>query len=134
MKQVKPDYNFKESIVGKTIKGVSFIRRNEYDYPQFILTFTDDTYIFITAQYDPDGELILDNGCVADVSTYNPGALGYVFDGKFEYYHYIQDQIDLGLIKGDKDLEFQRIKEAGEYRRKQEYEFYLKLKEKYESK
>ena len=40
------------AIIGKIIKGISYLRGDYCQEPQLIITFTDDTYIFLTVEED----------------------------------------------------------------------------------
>lgn len=130
-KYYKKDTN---SIIGKTIKDVSYISGEESIDPQLIITFTDDTYIYLTASTDEYAEIILKNENVIPLQsyTYPPGNVVIDEDGNktFKYRHNIEEQIRLGLLKSDRERELIRIKEYEERSYKRDYELYLQLKRK----
>ena len=120
------------SIIGKTIKDISFTNGDYENDSQLIITFTDDTYIFLGAVVDEDSlRSYFENGHVN--YKYLPGSICIDKEGnKFlKYRNNIEEQIRLGLIKPDREKEMKKIQEYEEQSRKKEYELYLKLKEKY---
>ena len=120
------------SIIGKTIKGISFTNGNYENAPQLIITFTDDTYIFLNAMEDEDSlRPYFENGFVDH--KYLLGSVCTDKEGNkfFRYRKNIEEQIRLGLIKPDREKELMKIQEHEEQSRKREYELYLELKEKY---
>lgn len=121
------------SVIGKTIKDISFTNGNYENAPQLIITFTDDTYIFLNAMEDEDSlRPYFENGIV-DSTKYLPGSVCVDEKGnKFlRYRKNIEEQIRLGLIKPDREKELMKIQKQEEQIMKREYELYLKLKEKY---
>ena len=125
----KEDIN---SVIGKTIKDISFTNGNYENAPQLIITFTDDTYIYLNAMEDEDSlRPYFENGIV-DLK-YLPGSV-YVDDKGNKFFRYrknIEEQIRLCLIKPDREKELMKIQKQEEQFMKREYELYLKLKEKY---
>lgn len=121
------------SLVGKIIKGISFIHGSYENDPQLIITFTDDTYIFLKAVID-DNDPCFENGYVesGESPKYLPGAVCIDENGNvtYKYSHYITEQIRLGIIKPDSEKELTKIKEYEEYCKKRDYELYLELKRK----
>lgn len=121
-----------KSIIGKTVKDISFTNGDYENAPQLIITFTDDTYIFLNAMEDEDSSgPRFDNGFVDH--KYLPGSVCIDKDGNkfFKYRKNIEEQIRLGLIKPDREKELMKIQEQEEQSRKREYELYLELKKKY---
>ena len=139
MKQIiLSEYRQEESnsIIGKTVKGISFTNGNYENAPQLIITFTDDTYIFLNAMEDEDSlRPYFENG-VVDLK-YLPGSVCIDDKGNkfFKYRKNIEEQIRLGLVKPDREKELSQIKEyeeSKEISKKRKYELYLELKKKYE--
>ena len=135
MKQIiLSEYRWEESksIIGKTIKDISLTNGNYENAPQLIITFTDDTYVFLNAMEDEDSlRPRFDNGFVDH--RYLPGSVCIDDKGNkfFKYRKNIEEQIRLGLIKPDREKELVKIQEHEEQSRKREYELYLELKKKY---
>lgn len=123
-------------IIGKTIKGVSFNNGYYENDPQLIITFTDDTYIFLKATID-DNDPWFENRKATPLQNYSypPGNVVVDENGNksFKYTYNIEEQIRLGLVKPDREKELIKIKEYEECTNKRDYERYLELKEKYES-
>lgn len=121
------------SLVGKIIKGISFIHGSYENDPQLIITFTDDTYIFLKAVID-DNDPCFENGHVesGESPKYLPGSVCIDENGNvtYKYSHYITEQIRLGIIKPDSEKELTKIKEYEEYCKKRDYDLYLELKRK----
>ena len=120
------------SVIGKTVKGISFTNGNYENVPELIITFTDDTYIFLNAMEDEDSlRPYFENGVVD--CKYLPGSVCVDDKGNkfFRYRKNIEEQIRLGLIKPDREKELMKIQKQEEQIMKREYELYLKLKEKY---
>ena len=139
MEQIELNEYYKEdtnSIIGKTIKDISYVS-GEYNLePQLIITFTDATYIYLTADVDENNDSILKNKHIIPLQHYSspPGNVIVNEDGNntFKYRKNIEEQIRLGFLKPDRERELKRIKEYEENCRKRDYEFYLKLKKKFE--
>lgn len=135
MKQIiLSEYRWEESksIIGKTIKDISFTNRNYENAPQLIITFTDDTYIFLNAMEDEDSlRPYFENGFVDH--KYLPGSVCVDDKGNkfFRYRKNIEEQIRIGLLQPDREKELMKIQKQEEQIREREYELYLKLKEKY---
>ena len=135
MKQIiLSEYRQEESnaIIGKTIKDISFTNGNYENAPQLIITFTDDTYIFLNAMEDEDSlRPYFENGFVDH--KYLPGSVCVDDKGNkfFKYRKNIEEQIRLGLLLPDREKELMKIQKQEEQIREREYELYLKLKEKY---
>ena len=124
------------SIIGKTVKGISFTNGN---YAQLIITFTDHTYIYLTASIDEYNDSMFRNRKAVTLQDYShlPGNIVVNENGDktFKYRYDIEEQIRLGLVKPDREKELSQIKEyeeSKEISKKREYELYLELKKKYE--
>lgn len=120
------------SIVGKTIKDISFTNGDYENDSQLIITFTDDTYIFLKAIADEDClRSCFENGHID--YKYLPGSVCIDDKGNkfFRYRKNIEEQIRLGLIKPDREKELMKIQKQEEQFMKREYELYLELKKKY---
>ena len=124
------------SIIGKTIKDISYINGN---YNQLIITFTDNTYIYLTASIDEYNDSMFRNRQAVTLRDYShlPGNIVVNENGDktFKYRYDIEEQIRLGLVKPDREKELSQIKEyeeSKEISKKREYELYLELKKKYE--
>ena len=124
------------SIIGKTIKDVSYVSGENNIEPQLIIIFTDDTYIYLTTDIDEYNDSLLKNRKVVPLECYNypPGNVVIDEDGNktFKYRYNIEEQIRLGLVKPDREKELIKIKEYEECSNKRDYELYLKLKKKFE--
>ena len=119
-------------LIGKTIKDMSYLPTDE-NGPMLIITFTDDTYIYVELFYDEDRhDDILENGCVMPIECIDGGAPGIVYGGEFHYYKFIQEQIRLGLIEENKEYSMKKVEEQKKRDEEREYNEYLRLKEKYE--
>lgn len=140
MKQITLSYTqeYNNVIVGKVIKGISFLRGEFCQEPQLIITFTDDTYIIVTAGVDEfdHNSIIFENGSVVPLECYYtlPGYVITDKDGKqvIKYEKNIEEQIRLGVVKPDTERELKKIQERKEAYEKEAYELYLELKKKYE--
>lgn len=120
------------SIIGKTIKGISFTNGNYENAPQLIITFTDDTYIYLNAMEDEDSlRPYFENGLVDHKYLLGSVCIDDKGNKFFRYRKNIEEQIRLGLIKPDREKELMKIQKQEEQSRKREYELYLELKKKY---
>lgn len=121
-----------KSIIGKTVKDISFTNGDYENASQLIITFTDDTYIFLNAMEDEDSlRPRFENGIVDHKCLSGSVCIDDKGNKFFRYRKNIEEQIRLGLIKPDREKELMKIQEHEEQSRKREYELYLKLKEKY---
>lgn len=130
------DYQENNTIIGKTIKDISYVSGEHNAESQLIITFTDNTYIYLTTSIDEYDDSIFRNGQVIPLSNYShlPGNIVVNKDGDktFEYRYVIKEQIRLGLIKPDREKELEKIKAYEECSNKKEYSLYLELKKKFE--
>lgn len=141
MKQIFLQPNRKDVnnvLIGKTIKDISFGLYSMEAKSCLIITFTDDTYIYLDVEEDTvssDSDYTMEqmkNDYVVPLKCYS-GVPGYIYpDGNFKYYPYIEEEIRMGLIEPDREIEKQKALEYQAAQEKREYEEYLRLKEKYE--
>lgn len=123
-------------LIGKTIKDISFGKYSMEEKSCLIMTFTDDTFIYLNAEEDTissDCDYTMPqikNDNVVPLKCYSSSP-GCVYDGEFHYYPYIEEEIRMGLITPDREWEKQRLAESQAREEEREYELYLKLKEKY---
>ena len=124
------------SIIGKTVKDISYVSGESTIESQLIIIFTDDTYIYLTVDIDEYAENRIKNGKVIPLQHYSypPGNVIVDKDGNkiFKYRKNIEDQIRLGLVKPDREKELEKIKAYEECSNKREYALYLELKKKFE--
>ena len=141
MKQISltRDQENNKIIAGKTVKDISYICGESIIEPQLIITFTDDTYIYLTIYMDEYAETRFKNGQVIPLKNYVCLPVNVVIDKDgnktIKYRYDIEEQIRLGLVKPDREKELEKIKEYKESKErsnKREYELYLTLKKKYE--
>lgn len=141
MKQILlTDYQENNTIIGKTIKDISYVSGEHNIDSQLIITFTDNTYIYLTASIDEYNDSMFRNGQVVPLQNYSclPGNIVANENGDktFEYRHAIKEQIRLGLVKPDREKELSQIKEheeSKEISNRRDYELYLELKKKYDN-
>lgn len=120
------------SVIGKTVKDISFTNGNYENAPQLIITFTDDTYIYLNAMEDEDSlRPYFENGLVDHKYLLGSVCIDDKGNKFFRYRKNIEEQIRLGLIKPDREKELMKIQKQEEQSRKREYELYLELKKKY---
>ena len=131
MKQIYLE-NDKRPLIGKTIKDMSYLPTDE-NSKSLIITFTDDTYIYVEIFYDNDRhDDILENGCVIPIENIDGGAPGSVYGGEFHYYKFLQEQIRLGLVEENKEYSMRKVEEQKKRDEEREYQEYLRLKAKFE--
>lgn len=143
MKQIYLNRNYikanTEALQGKTIRDVSLTYDIRNEESLFVLTFTDDTYIYLWVSEDyissdsDEKDYWINNGYATSLSCYSSPP-GDAYGGKFHYYYYIQELIRLGILKGDEELELKKIKEQEEHEKELRYSQYLKLKKEFEPK
>ena len=124
-----------DKLNGKTISNVADSKScDEYDLNYLVITFTDGTYINIIIERDDDGEPYLENGSVIPLTSYSPTSIGYVINNKFCYYKNFQNLIDIGVVEPLNEEEtLKSIRERKKFVEINEYNNYLRLKEKYEN-
>lgn len=127
------------SLSGKTVDKAAYNYDSEdLDKNQFIITFTDGTYVSIGIS-KRDGYLltehVLDNKPIVPLESYDPYPDFYVdANGGIHLTHDVRQQIALGIIE---PLSIETIKELLEAEkrktREREYAQYLRLKAKFEN-
>lgn len=124
-----------DKLNGKTISNVAYSKScDDYDLNYLVITFTDGTYINIVIERDDDGEPYLENGSVIPLTSYSPTSIGYVINNKFCYYKNFQNLIDIGVVEPLNEEEtLKSIRERKKFVEINEYNNYLRLKEKYEN-
>lgn len=141
MKQINltRDQENNKIIAGKTVKDISYIAESSTTDTQLIITFTDNTYIYLTTTIDEYAETMFRNGQIIPLENYVcfPANVVINKDGNktIKYRYAIEEQIRLGLVKPNKEKELAKIKEYEESKErsnKRDYELYLKLKKKFE--
>lgn len=124
---------------GKTVDKAAYNYDSEYlDKNQFIITFTDGTYVAIGIDKRDSylsSDLILDNKSIVPLESYSPYPDCYVdANGGVHLTHDVCQQIALGIIE---PLSIEKIKELLEAEkrktREREYAQYLRLKAKFEN-
>lgn len=141
MKQINltRDQENNKIIAGKTVKDISYIAESSTTDTQLIITFTDNTYIYLTTTIDEYAETMFRNGQVIPLENYVwfPANVVIDKDGNktIKYRYAIEEQIRLGIVKPNKEKELAKIKEYEESKErsnKRDYELYLELKKKFE--
>ena len=141
MKQIEltRDQENNKIITGKTVKDISYIAESTAGTTQLIITFTDNTYIYLTTTIDEYADTMFRNGQVIPLENHIcfPANVVTDKDGNktIKYRYDIEEQIRLGIIKPNREKELIKIKEYEESKErsnKREYDLYLELKKKHE--
>ena len=133
-------YNLTDpSLSGKTVDKAAYnYDLEDLDKNQFIITFTDGTYVSIGISRR-DGylstEYILDNKSIVPLESYCPYPDCYVdANGEVHLTHDVRQQIALGVIEPLSTEKIKELLEAEKKRdREREYAQYLRLKAKFEN-
>lgn len=132
MEQILIPEGISSKLKGKIIKKTSFcVNRNNVDENHLVITFTDGTYISVVIDYD--GDYYLDE-YITGLMCYDADAIGCISGGKFHYWKYFKQLIDIGVVKPiDEDILKEKILEKKMKEELKEYEQYEKLKKKFET-
>lgn len=121
---------------GKVVDKVAFNNRsNCEDQHQFIITFTDKTFVAIGLDYNEDDDMyVLEDMYVSEPECINGGRLDTYIDseGKLRLDRNFQQLVDLGIYDVTIEEVAQRIKEHNKRQEEREYDQYLRLKAKFE--
>lgn len=127
---------------GKVIKDmVITYKAGDDDYNRVIITFDDNTYIALGIHHAEKNDVefnYIANDFMLPDDTWKRVACEHIYKddktGEYKLYDYMQALIDIGLY----DFTAEDIRQAKEIRDKEseerEYQYYLKLKEKFENK
>lgn len=126
-----------KELAGKVVSDIAYHTSDSYlDTNQVIVTFTDDTFIAFGIERE-DGDPVLTNNHFPPLESYGfypPYRTDYE-SGEVKFEHYIQQQIDLGVVKPMSEERLKQLIEAEQDKRKQrDYQQYLRLKEMFEKK
>jgi len=132
-----------EALNGKIVDKVAFSNRGSHDENIFIILFTDKTYIALGTQYR-DIDAKDEEPQLTEFWVKNPACLN---GGNFEYHSWIDRKTneihfdpwitflkDFGIWNITEDEIKDIIKKDKEKEEEREYQQYLRLKEKFESK
>ena len=135
LEQIRIPEGISDKLKGKTIAKTSFyVDTDDSDENHLVITFTDGTYIAVVIEYDAvDGGYFLYEH-IPDSSWYDADALGYVSGEEFHYHKYFKQLIDIGVFEPiDKNILKEKILKKKKNDELREYEYYEKLKKKFEN-
>lgn len=116
---------------GKTVKEIAFhLGRYHMDENQVILTFTDDTFIAFGIERDEDDIMLVNNHFppLESYGIYPPHKVDA--NGNVCFEDYIQQQINLGVIKPMSEERLkQLVEDYNNKQRERDRQQYLRLKE-----
>lgn len=127
---------------GKVVKDILLTyKAYDDDHDYLIITFTDNTYLSFGIEHAEKDDVefnCLGEAYMHDEATWKRVASGHMYKddktGEYKLYDYMQALIDIGLY----DFTAEDIRQAKEKRDKEtedrEYQYYLRLKEKFENK
>lgn len=134
-KQIDLKNGYNDNLTGKVIDKVAFNRNRLYsDEEQLIITFTDNTYIAVSIEYDDlNKEHYIENLCPLNILSYSKPPCRVLSDGTVIFDTHIKQQLDLNIIEPIPDDTIKNIiEEHNKCEVEREYHLYLKLKEKFE--
>ena len=135
MERISIPEGISDKLKGKTIEKTSFyVDTEDSDENHLVITFTDGTYISVVIEHDvADGGYFLYDH-ISDSSWYDADALGYVSGEKFHYHKYFKQLIDIGVFEPiDENILKEKILKKKKNDELREYEYYEKLKKKFEN-
>lgn len=119
---------------GKTVKEIAFhLGRYHLDENQVILTFTDNTFIAFGIERDEDDIMLVNNHFppLESYGIYPPHKIDA--NGNVCFEDYIQQQINLGVIKPMSEERLkQLVEDYNNKQRERDRQQYLRLKEMFE--
>ena len=132
MEQIRIPEGISDKLKGKTIEKTSFyVNRGTYDENHLVIKFTDGTYIGVVIEHDDYYYL---HQHMPDISWYPADELGYVLGEEFHYEKYFKQLIDIGAIEPiDENILKESILKKKMNDELREYEYYEKLKKKFEN-
>ena len=135
MEQIRIPEGISDKLKGKTIEKTSlYVTKNDYVENHLVITFTDGTYISVVIEYDDDGGDYFLYERIPDTSWYTADILGYVLGEEFHYKKYFKQLIDIGVLEPiDENILKEKILKKKKNDELREYEYYEKLKKKFEN-
>lgn len=120
----------------KVVDKVAFTNIGEYSTHMCIITFTDKTFIALSAGYDEEDAPQLGNEFIIEPRNWNSGNFRHYIkvnsDNKIIYSPYIRILRDFNIWQFTDEEELAIIEKHKKDREDYEYREYLRLKEKFE--